>query len=115
MATLTTCTTRGCRRLVSLNTRRCSLHAAVRSHETATHRTVRYGYSTAHWQRLRSERRALAGGSCELHLDEHCTSRATHTHLDPALHGNHRAARLEDTRACCAHCSGAIDGIRAHQ
>ncbi|HEV8105558.1 MAG TPA: hypothetical protein VGP69_17640 [Gaiellaceae bacterium] len=41
--------------------------------------------------------------------------RATHVHLDPRLEGNHDAATLEDCRACCASCSGAVDAPRAHE
>lgn len=34
--------------------------------------------------------------------------------LNVTIGGNHDAATLEDARACCARCSGAIDGPRGH-
>ena len=77
-----------------------------------TARIKHHGYSSPNWQHIRTRRHQLAAGQCELQLPG-CTTIATHTHLNPTLAGDHRHAQLEDTRACCANCSGAIDAPRA--
>jgi hypothetical protein len=71
-----------------------------------------YGYGRANWQRIRKQRLTLAQGLCDLRLPG-CTVYATHVHLAPELNGNHDAATLADTQACCPSCSGAVDAPRA--
>jgi hypothetical protein len=78
-----------------------------------TNKVTRYGYKSAHWQAVRKQRLELAGHVCELKLAG-CTIRATHVHLPARYEGQHRAADVNDCRACCATCSGAIDGARSH-
>jgi hypothetical protein len=95
---------------------RCPTHAQAHATTEAARRhrkTKNYGYRRAHWQRIRKLRLIFAGGLCELRLPG-CTVYATHVHLDPAFGGNHDAATLADTRACCSSCSGAVDAPRAH-
>lgn len=91
----------------------CRDHAAV-ERVRRDEKRQRFGYSRPHWRRLRVQRLSLAHGLCELRLPG-CSMRATHVHLDPRLEGNHDAATLEDCRACCASCSGAVDAPRAHE
>jgi len=75
---------------------------------------VAYGYNRTHWQQVRKQRLALAGHVCELRIN--CMGApATHVHLDPAYRGQHRAARVEHCRVCCASCSGAVDAPRGSQ
>jgi hypothetical protein len=78
-----------------------------------TNKVTRYGYKSAHWQAVRKQRLELAGYVCELKLAG-CTTRATHVHLPARYAGQHRAADVNDWRACCASCSGAVDGARSH-
>ena len=100
-------------RIVPQSRRRCAEHEATQSFSESTRRR-RYGYNRAHWRTLRLARIASAGGTCELRL-RGCTRRATHVHLDPKLGGNHDAATLDDCRACCAQCSGAVDAPRSER
>jgi hypothetical protein len=107
---VTVCAEPGCPRLTDHGAR-CLEHSAPdRARRNA--RVAEYGYNREHWQTVRRQRLALAGYRCELQLDG-CTEVASHVHLDPRLQGNHDAAQLHDTRACCASCSGAIDAPRA--
>ena len=110
---LRVCAAAGCRRTVPKRSTFCAEHAAADERRRATKRK-RFGYGRSHWQQLRLQRLALAGGVCELRLPG-CTRRATHVHLDPALRGNHDAATLDDCRAACPQCSGAVDAPRASQ
>jgi hypothetical protein len=80
--------------------------------ERRNRKATAYGYGRANWQRIRTQRLTLARGLCELQLPG-CTTVATHVHLEPELNGNHDAATLADTRACCPSCSGAVDAPRA--
>lgn len=93
---------------------RCPTHQAAadarRNAKAAAH-----GLHRGHWQNLRRQRLELAGGRCELALDEFCTVAATTVHLNPALEGNHDAAAIDDVRAACAHCHGVADAPRARQ
>jgi hypothetical protein len=106
------CAHGGCGRIIPIGERRCPEH---RQTEVARRdaKAKAYGYHSPHWQRTRRERLDLARYVCELRLPG-CTERATHVHLDPAYRGQHYAAQLEHTRACCASCSGAIDAPRSH-
>lgn len=109
MPVLRLCSSSGCNRRVQSG--RCPEHErAYRLSKNA--RVSRYGYGTTHWQQVRTQRHILAAGRCELGLPG-CTEVPTHTHLDPALKGNHRIATVADVRACCAQCSGAVDAPRA--
>jgi hypothetical protein len=86
-------------------------------HKTAekrrrTEKHVSYGYGSAHWQMIRKARLQLAGYRCELQLPG-CTEVATHVHLAPEARGRHFEATLEQTQACCAPCSGAVDAPRS--
>jgi len=90
---------------------RCFEHKRLEQNRR-NQRVAEYGYSSANWQRVRTRRRILAAGLCELQLPG-CTKTATHTHLDPAAKGDHRRATLDQARACCANCSGAIDAPRS--
>lgn len=95
---------------------RCPVHERPRrvaDDRRRNAKTVAHGVKRAHFQRLREERLALAGGFCELHLDRDCTTVATTVHLDEALAGDHDRATLDDVRAACAHCHGVKDGGRA--
>ena len=72
---------------------------------------TRYGYRRANWLSVRKQRLELVGHVCELRIL--CDgARATHVHLRPDFGGNHDAAAVDDARACCIQCSGAIDGAR---
>lgn len=105
------CSYRGCNRRVPSG--RCTEHQALDS-QVRNARVKRYGYNTPHWQTLRVERIVYAEHLCELGLPG-CTGRATHVHLDPSLHGDHARASLDDCRACCPSCSGAVDAPRARR
>lgn len=63
------------------------------------------------WRKMRAARLAFAGNRCEVRLTG-CLREATEVHLNPALGGNHKLARLDDCRAVCQHCHGIIDGHR---
>jgi hypothetical protein len=76
-------------------------------------KTVAHGVKRSHFQHLRFERLARAGGFCELHADGGCTTVATTVHLAPALSGDHDRATIDDVQACCAHCHGVVDGARS--
>lgn len=109
----TVCATPGCPNLTA--GRYCPTHQHAFDTADSARRNQRvtaYGYNSRHWQRLRRQRLTLAGHRCELQLDG-CTEVATHVHLDPRLEGNHAAAQLDDTQACCPSCSGAVDAPRA--
>jgi hypothetical protein len=95
------------------NLQPCTTHEAA-DRARRNERVKQYGYSSANWQRVRKQRHAIANGFCELRLDG-CTINASHTHLDPRLQGDHRAATINDVVACCANCSGAIDAPRSHR
>ena len=113
MAIMKLCSYGGCGRRVTREEGRCPEHARA-ERQRRDEKTRRYGYRSPHWQRVRRERLELAGYRCELRLN--CEgAEATHVHLDPAYRGEHRTALLEDTRACCASCSGAIDAPRAQR
>lgn len=75
-------------------------------------KTVAHGVKRTHFQTLRPQVFAAAGGLCEFRL-RGCTRVATTVHLDPALEGNHDAATVDDCQAACAHCHGVIDGRRS--
>ena len=111
MPILRHCATQGCTRLVLKG--RCPQHKAADA-QRRNARVKAYGYSSTNWQRIRQLRYAIANGICELKLPG-CTSLATHTHLDPAAHGDHRSATIYQARACCANCSGAIDAPRSNR
>jgi hypothetical protein len=106
------CASFGCSRLIPRGLRFCREHEAA-DRARRDEKRARFGYSRPHWRRLRSQRLMLADGLCELQLPG-CSMRATHVHLDPRLAGNHDAAAIDDCRACCASCSGAVDAPRAH-
>ncbi len=61
------------------------------------------------WRKMREARLAYAGGVCEIRLPG-CVEMATAVHLNPALGGNHRVAKLDDCRAVCVVCHGFIHG-----
>lgn len=105
------CGNGACERLVPSGVRFCRDHAAADGARRNA-KVTRFGYSRPHWRGLRARRLIFAGGMCELRLPG-CTGHATHVHLRAELAGNHDAATLEDCRACCASCSGAIDAPRA--
>src|SRR5438046_1407735 len=105
------CPIRGCGRIIPATERHCPEHKAA-ERRRRDEKAKRFGYHSAHWQRIRRERLQSAGYVCELRIN--CNgAQATHVHLDPAYRGRHYAALLEHTRACCASCSGAIDAPRA--
>jgi hypothetical protein len=88
--------------------RRLLPRVKARTNQAAGGQADAYGYHRAHWKAIRRARLELAGYRCELRIK--CDgAQATHVHLAHELAGNHDAA-LDDARACCAQCSGAIDG-----
>jgi hypothetical protein len=92
--------------------RYCPIHKAEDNRRRAK-KVREYGYGSPHWKRIRAARLALADQICELRI--RCNgAKATHVYLDPVLRGEHYRARIEDTRACCAPCSGAVDAPRSH-
>lgn len=56
---------------------------------------------------MRDARLGYAAGVCEIKLPG-CVEMATAVHLNPALGGNHRVAKLDDCRAVCVVCHGYI-------
>jgi hypothetical protein len=96
---------------------RCPEHARPRyqaDNRRRNAKTVAHGVKRSHFQRLRPERIALAGGFCELHVDRDCKQVATTVHIDSGLGGNHDEATIDDCRAACDHCHGVMDGRRSH-
>jgi hypothetical protein len=91
----------------------CARHLKEeRDRRAAKHKA--YGYNSAHWRAVRLARLEAANYTCEIQLPG-CTGLATHVHLAPSARGRHYEARLEDTQAACAACSGAIDAPRSHR
>lgn len=72
-------------------------------------RNVVLGRNTRHWRRVSAARRRLAEGLCEIG-GPRCTGEAET--VDLVGGGDHSRARLEDTRAACRSCHGAVDGGR---
>jgi 5-methylcytosine-specific restriction protein A len=105
------CAKPGCGRLVPLGHRHCDEHAKA-EHQRRARKRAAYGYDRQHWRQVRAQRLQLANHQCELQLAG-CTVAATHVHLRPELRGAHDLATLDDTRACCASCSGAVDAPRS--
>jgi hypothetical protein len=101
-----------CGRPIPAGQRYCAEHKRELT-QRHTAKTREYGYRRKNWRQVREQRLNLAGHICELKLPG-CTTRATHVHLDPGMRGQHDAATLNDCRACCASCSGAVDAPRSH-
>lgn len=72
----------------------------------------RYGYSDAHWKRVKAARLLYDNYVCQLNL-KGCTLRATTVHLAPECNGDHRLATPDNTLSACLHCHGVIDGARS--
>lgn len=105
------CNEPGCGQVIQPDKRRCATHEAARPSDRGARRRM-YGYNRARWKQLRLERLAHAGGRCEIRIL--CQgAEATHCHLLERVQGRHDLATLADCRACCARCSGSIDGGRA--
>jgi hypothetical protein len=101
-----------CGRVIPAGRRYCDDHTR-RENARRTEKVKRHGYKSAHWQQIRKQRLELAGYRCELRLPG-CTGIASHVHLDERYEGQHRVAALEDTKAACPSCSGAVDAPRSH-
>jgi hypothetical protein len=87
----------------------------TRQHAATVRRNQRvtaYGCNTRHWQTTRLARLEHDGYRCQLQLGR-CTGRATHVHLRPELHGDHRVATISDCVSVCASCSGSVDAPRS--
>lgn len=98
--------------------RRCRRHGLVRgacaeceaeAKRRRSANNVRLGRNSAHWRRTSASRLRLAEYECEIGRPG-CTGEATTVDLIGV--GDHSRARLEDTRAACRHCHGAVDGGR---
>lgn len=113
MSILRFCPEPGCRELTAGGP--CAPHAATRAAVDNARRHAKqrdHGRDTAHWRNLSVERRALAGGLCELRL-EGCRVVATSGHLDARLEGQHELATIDDVLAACSSCHGRVDAPRA--
>jgi hypothetical protein len=71
-----------------------------------------HGTQTSYWRQLRQRALERDGHRCQLKVDHRCTGIATTVHLDPALKGHHRIARLKHCKSACKHCHGVEDGRR---
>lgn len=74
------------------------------------------GCTTAHWQRLKAEAKALAGYRCQDcdKPEERRPGGWLSVHLPPEFGGNHRLASSPDQLAVlCLSCHGSLDAPRA--